>query len=110
MAKGGFYLLDTAEYVTLPEWAAGSLYLKSSAGRKGIEHLHAGWVDPGFNGTLSLEIEVRAPWPVHISRGERLVQLVLHKMAEPPEISYASTGRYSGQRVPTTAREARNVD
>ena len=102
---GQFFLLDTLEYVSMPEWAVGKLFLKSSAGRKGIEHLHAGYVDPGFEGTLTLEIEIRVPWSVTINKYDKFVQLTLETMDFEPEVSYKKKGHYVGQRNPTTAWE-----
>jgi len=104
LKPGAFYLLDTLEYIRMPNNAVGKLFLKSSAGRMGIEHLHAGYVDPDFEGTLSLELEIRVPWPVTISKRQRLVQLTLETMTEVPVISYTKTGRYSGQNVPTESK------
>lgn len=99
-----FYLLDTLEYVKIPLDAVGKLFLKSSAGRMGIEHLHAGYVDPGFSGTLTLEIEIRVPWSVRIERGQRLVQLTLEQMIAPAVHPYSEVGRYQDQRVPTQSK------
>ena len=104
LPRGGLYLLDTIEVVTIPTHLCGYLYLKSSIGRQGLEHLHAGFFDPGFTGTATLEIVNTAPWPVTITRGQRLVQLVLEQMAEPPLVPYTQTGRYNGQRGPQPAR------
>lgn len=97
-------LLDTIEYVRMPTSAAGMLMLKSSMGRAGLEHLHAGYFDPGFHGTATLEVVNMAPWPVELELGQRIVQLVLLGMAGHPDHSYADTGRYNGQRGPTEAR------
>jgi len=104
LVHGAFYLLDTLEYVKMPDNCVGKLFLKSSAGRMGIEHLHAGYVDPGFEGTLTLEIELRVRWPITIERGARLVQLTIEEMVDRPAIPYAKVGRYSGQRVPTRSK------
>lgn len=104
LEPGSFYLLDTLEYIRMPNNAVGKLFLKSSAGRMGIEHLHAGYVDPDFEGTLTIEIEIRVPWPVTIHSGQRLVQLTLESMAEAPQISYKTKGRYNGQNVPTESK------
>ncbi len=104
LKPGGFYLLDTLEFVRMPPDAVGKLFLKSSAGRLGIEHLHAGYVDPDFCGTLTLEIEIRVPWTVAIKRNQRLVQLTLEQMVAAPAVSYSAVGRYNNQRVPTTSK------
>lgn len=98
------WLLDTIEYVTMPDNAVGLLTLKSSVGRNGLEHLHAGFFDPGFHGTATLEMVNMAPWPVTIKKGQRLVQLAIAKCVTVPQKTYVVTGRYNGQNVPTTAR------
>lgn len=104
---GQLVLLDTLEYVNMPETAAGSLMLKSSMGRKGLEHLHAGYFDPGFEGTATLEITNMHPQPVTLKRGDRIVQLVMMAMTAPPIKSYQHTGRYNGQTSPEPSREKR---
>lgn len=104
---GQLVLLDTLEYVRMPETAAGSLMLKSSMGRKGLEHLHAGYFDPGFEGTATLEITNMHPQPVTLRQGDRIVQLVLMAMIQPPNKSYQQTGRYNGQTSPEPPRGKR---
>lgn len=102
---GALYLLDTLEYIKIPPCWAGELMLKSSLGRQGLEHLHAGWFDPGFEGTGTLEIKNMAPWPITLKRGQKIVQMAFHELKALPEKSYQVTGRYNGQRGPTEAKE-----
>lgn len=104
LAAGNLYLLDTLEYIKMPLDCAGMLALKSSMGRLGLEHLHAGFFDPGFEGTATLEVENRHPRPLAIERGQRIVQLALIRCEEMPSMTYAQTGRYQGQTGPTRAR------
>ena len=102
---GGLYLMDTLEVINMPDDAAGLLALKSSMGRIGLEHLHAGFVDPGFhNATLTLEIKVLAPWPITLKKGQRIVQMVLYRLNAKPEKTYAVTGRYNHQKEPQAAK------
>jgi len=103
LTRGEFYLLDTLETITIPDNAVGWLALKSSMGRSGLEHLHAGFFDPGFSGTATLEVENRAPWPLTIERGQRIIQIALCD-CEVPERSYQMTGRYNNQAEPEPAR------
>lgn len=98
--RGELFLLDTMEYIIMPENASGILALKSSMGRKGLEHLHAGFFDPGFSGTATLEIMCVAPWEISLEVGQRIVQLVLYDMARQPEVSYRIKGHYVDQREP----------
>jgi deoxycytidine triphosphate deaminase len=102
--QGEFYLLDTAEFITMPANYAGLLMLKSSPARGGFEALHAGWVEPDFFGTLTLEIINVHPYPFTITKGQRIFQLALFKMEALPDVSYWQTGRYNGQNTPQVAR------
>ena len=99
----GLALLDTMEYIKMPSNAAGILQLKSSRGRAGLEHSHAGFVEPDFQGTLTLEMEHRLRTPYRLVRGQAVVQLVLLQTDGLSSISYAETGHYNGQDVPTTS-------
>ena len=51
-----FVLAETLERFSFPTFTAGQLALKSSRAREGIEHLMAGYIDPGFEGRLTLEL------------------------------------------------------
>ena len=54
---GEFVLGSTVEWVELPDDIVARIEGKSSLGRLGlIVHATAGFVDPGFSGTLTLEI------------------------------------------------------
>jgi deoxycytidine triphosphate deaminase len=98
---GDFVLCATAECVYIPPDAMGMLFLKSSAGRMGFEHSHSAYIDPGFVGTLTLELYNSAPWPLELVAGERLVQLVLVKTTERPVELYGEVGHYQNQCFPT---------
>jgi len=48
-----FILAETVETFFLPSFLAGQFALKSSRARSGIEHLMAGYCDPGWSGSSS---------------------------------------------------------
>ena len=53
-----FILAETVETFFLPSFLAGQFALKSSRARAGIEHLMAGYCDPGWSGSkLTLELQ-----------------------------------------------------
>jgi dCTP deaminase len=105
---GQFVLCHSFETTDIPDHLAVMLLSKSSTGRIGLEHLHAGFGDPGFgkNGGAQWTWELcnLAPWPIELKAGQRLTQLVFFEMNGIPEKSYDQTGRYQGQRGPTPAR------
>jgi dCTP deaminase len=97
MVPGQFVLAQTAESFLLPDSVAAQFVLKSSRAREGIEHLLAGYIDPGFHGVLTLELHnSRQLHPVSIWPGMRIGQIVFHPMAGVPLRNYRQTGRYNG--------------
>lgn len=104
MAPGEFLLCCSLETVCVPLDACAALYSKSSTGRRGIEHLHAGWIDPGFCGQLTWELKNVTPALAVLTVGARLMQMVVTQLAAPATVSYAETGRYQGQTGATPAR------
>ena len=92
-----FILAETFECFSVPNVVAGQLALKSSRAREGIEHLMAGYVDPGFKGRLTLELQnARSMHAVALWPGMRIAQIVFHKMSLLPNKDYSVTGRYQG--------------
>ena len=74
-----FVLAETLEEFKLPDCIAGQLALKSSRAREGIEHLLAGYIDPGYQGRLTLELQnARCLHPVPLWPGLRFAQIVFH--------------------------------
>ena len=107
LLPGQFILCSTLETVHIPAGACAELFSKSSTGRIGLEHLHAGWIDPGFVGQLTLEFKNVAPLPILLVPGKCYMQMVVHDLTAPAARDYSQTGRYQGQVGATPAREAR---
>ena len=100
-----FILAETLEEFQLPDCIAGQLALKSSRAREGIEHLLAGYIDPGYKGRLTLELQnARSMHPVLLWPGMRIAQIVFHRMSMLPGKDYSMTGRYYGD---TTVQESK---
>ena len=98
LRPGEFILAHTAETIHLPDDVCGMLLLRSSAARAGYEHSFAGWVDPGFRGTLVAELRNNLTnHMLPIAPGMRLLQFVLIKMTLPAASPYSEKGNYQGQ-------------
>jgi deoxycytidine triphosphate deaminase len=104
---GQFILCCSMETVCIPNDACAFLVSKSSMGRVGLEHLHAGLGDPGFCGQWTWELHSVAPWPILLLPGKRYMQMVVHDLVAPAARDYSQTGRYQNQTGATPAREAR---
>jgi len=100
IVPGMAILATSVEYIKMPPDCAGVLYLKSSMARQGLDHALAGFVDPGFCGTLTFELHAHRPVP--LTAGQRIAQLVLYRLESARVNGY--NGRYQGQVGPTKAR------
>ena len=109
---GEFVLGSTFEAVDLPDDLAGRLEGKSSLGRLGLlTHSTAGFIDPGFEGHITLELSNVANLPIMLWPGMKIGQLCLFRLsssAENPYGSRAAGSRYQGQRGPTPSRSYLN--
>lgn len=105
---GEFALGSTWEYVKLDSTVAARLEGKSSLGRLGIlTHSTAGFIDPGFEGHITLELSNVSTLPVKLWPGMKIGQMCFFQMSSPVEHPYGSkdTGsHYQGQRGPTPSR------
>jgi len=97
LVPGQFALAQTLEIFNLPAHVAAQFMLKSSRAREGLEHLMAGYCDPGWYGSvLTLELHnSRQLHPVPLWPGMKIGQMVFHRMSQEPVRSYAETGRYN---------------
>ncbi|GAB3587360.1 dCTP deaminase [Calidifontibacter terrae] len=109
---GEFVLGSTYETVTLPDDVAARVEGKSSLGRLGLlTHATAGFVDPGFNGHVTLELSNVATLPIKLWPGMKIGQLCFFQLSSPSENPYGSASygsHYQGQRGPTASRSHQN--
>jgi dCTP deaminase len=105
---GEFVLGRTEEYVELPDDVVARIEGKSSLGRLGlIVHATAGFVDPGFKGTLTLEITNLTRVPIVLWPGKPIAQLSFMALDAPAERPYGHPelgSHYQGQVEATESR------
>ncbi len=105
---GQFVLGTTIERIRVGEHLAARLEGKSSLGRLGLlVHSTAGFIDPGFEGHVTLELSNVATLPIKLYVGMRVGQLCVFRLSSPAERPYGCDGlgsRYQGQRGPTESR------
>src|SRR5215210_2404179 len=83
---GEFVLGSTLERITLPDDLVARLEGKSSLGRLGLLiHSTAGFIDPGWDGHVTLELSNVANLPITIYYGMRIGQLSFVQLTEPAE-------------------------
>jgi dCTP deaminase len=105
---GEFVLGTTLEKVSLSNKVVARLEGKSSLGRIGLLiHSTAGFVDPGFEGFLTLELSNVANLPIKIYPEMKIGQISFYNLTTPSESSYGSElygSKYQGQKGPTPSR------
>jgi dCTP deaminase len=108
---GEFCLGRTLEWVELPDDLVSRVEGKSSIGRLGlIVHATAGFVDPGWKGTLTLELNNLTRVPIKLYQGLPIAQLSFMALDSPAERPYGSPGlgsHYQGQTAATESRYGR---
>jgi len=106
LQPGQFVLAQTVETFNLPPTTAAQFVLKSSRAREGLEHLLAGYCDPGWSGSvLTMELHCsRQLHPVKLWPGMKIGQMVFHRMAAVPERDYSVTGRYNNDQTVMESR------
>ena len=109
---GEFVLGSTLERVRLPDDLVARLEGKSSLGRLGLLiHSTAGFIDPGWDGHVTLELSNVANLPITIYFGMKIGQISFMQLSEPAEAPYGSGGlgsKYQGQKGPTPSRYWQN--
>ena len=111
---GEFVLGSTLERIQLPDDLVARLEGKSSLGRLGLLiHSTAGFVDPGWDGHVTLELSNVANLPITIYYGMKIGQLSFVQLSEPAEQPYGSDAlgsKYQGQQGPTPSRYWQNFE
>ena len=109
---GQFVLGSTLERIEIPSHLVARLEGKSSLGRVGLLiHSTAGYVDPGWNGHLTLELSNVANLPVTLYYGMKIGQISFLRLTTPAEQLYGAPGlgsKYQGQSAPTPSRMYRD--
>ena len=105
---GEFVLGSTLEWIKLPDNIAGRIEGKSSLGRLGLLiHSTAGYVDPGWEGNLTLELSNVSPLPITLYPNMKIGQISFTQMTTPVDRPYGSKGlgsHYQGQKVPVASK------
>jgi dCTP deaminase len=111
---GEFVLGSTLERVTLPDDLVARLEGKSSLGRLGLLiHSTAGYVDPGWEGNLTLELSNVANLPITLYHGMKIGQISFQRLTSPVEVGYGDPrigSKYRGQTDPTASLYHRDFE
>jgi dCTP deaminase len=110
---GEFVLASTIERVQLPDDHVGRVDGRSSLGRLGLQiHSTAGFIDPGFKGSITLEMSNVGRLPVRLHPRMRICQISFETMAQPAARPYGHPlrgSKYQGQSGPQPSRVDRDL-
>jgi dCTP deaminase len=109
---GEFLLGSSYELIGIPPDFAARLEGKSSLGRLGLlTHSTAGFLDPGFQGHVTLELSNVANLPITLYPRMRIGQIAVFELTGPAEWPYGSESlgsKYQGQHGPTPSQYWKN--
>jgi dCTP deaminase len=109
-----FVLGRSLEIVGLPNDIVARLEGKSSLGRLGLLiHSTAGFIDPGFRGSVTLELSNVANLPIKLYPGMLIGQLSFMSLDQPAEAMYGDKklgSKYQGQIDPEASKMHLNFE
>ena len=110
LTPGRFVLGFTRELVSVPDDLACMVEGRSSLGRCGLQvHSTAGFVDPGFHGSVTMELSNVGPAPIRLRAGMPIGQLVFVRLTSPALSPHGADGRASRCRDQSGSVGARPV-
>lgn len=108
LMPGAFALGSTIERVRVPNDLVARVEGRSSLGRLGLMvHVTAGFVDPGFDGQITLELKNISNRPIRLGAGSYVTQVVFEQLRTPCARPYGHPSRsskYQGQVGPVASR------
>lgn len=99
---GEAVLAQTEEVIRVPDHLVARIEGKSSLGRLFLIIHMAGYIDPGFEGVITLEMANFLGVPIVMRPGRPIAQLSFSRMSGVPDHPYR--GRYQGDRETTASR------
>jgi len=109
---GELVLVSTLESITLPDDIVGRLEGKSSLSRIGLViHSTAGYVDPGWQGHLTIQLSNIAKLPITLYYKMKIGQISFLKLTSPVDRLYGAAelgSKYQGQTEPTASKYHEN--
>ena len=97
-----FVLASTIEYIKIPNNITAWIEGRSSIGRIGLFIQNAGWIDPGFEGTITLELYNASDKSIRLIPETRVGQIIFAELDNKCQKSYK--GKYQGQKLTTGSK------
>lgn len=106
LAPGQFALGSTVEDFAIPDNLGARFEGKSSIGRLGLlTHVTAGFIDPGFSGSITLELHNLRSRPIRLWPGMKIGQVCFYDLSSHAQVPYGkANNHYQGQNGPTPSQ------
>lgn len=108
----GFMLASTVEKIRMPDHLVGRVEGKSSLARMGLfVHVTAGFIDPGFEGHITLELFNANSVGILLYPKMPIAQISFERLCSPAEKPYGHSGlgsKYVGQCGPVESMYYKN--
>jgi len=111
LAPREFVLGTTVESLSVPPHMVGEVKGRSTWARRGLVVESAGYIDPGFVGTITLELYNFSDRTLYLPLGERICQVAYTLLTSPAMRPYGSEGlgsHYFGQDGVTPAHDGKD--
>lgn len=92
-------LASIVEYMEMPSHLRGKLENKSTNARVFVNAAQGTNVEPGWKGTLTVELTRFLPWPIFLRKGTPIVQIVFEMLDEPTDQPYGKNDKYQNQKA-----------
>jgi deoxycytidine triphosphate deaminase len=99
---GLYYMVKTVEVVNMPSHIAAVVKPRTTTFRSGL-YLRAGFINPGYNGTLDFAIKNEGLIPVEVELGARFAQIFFMEVKGKAVNTYR--GQWQGGKSNTRGRE-----
>ena len=101
-----FVLVNTKEYIKVPDNIVLRVEGKSTLARMGILVHTAGFIDPGYEGTITLEVSNQSDIPVALYPGMYICQVAVENLSSRAEMPYNKRKKslYSKAKEPLPAK------
>lgn len=97
-----FVLASTREYIGIPDNVTAWIEGRSSIGRIGLFIQNAGWIDPGFEGTITLELFNASNYSIRLIPGTKVGQIIFAELDDRCKFPYV--GKYQCQSITTGSK------
>ncbi|MFC3885006.1 dCTP deaminase [Bacillus songklensis] len=97
-----FLLACTKEYIKIPPNLTAFVEGIRSIGKLGLFVQNAGWIDPGFEGNITLALFNASSQHIELKSGQRICQLIFAQVNS--EVTAPYLGKYLFQRYATSSK------